>query len=76
MKLDCTVCTHLIPRRSPCGERGLKWAADVKANVKPLRRSPCGERGLKLHAGTQQRTHTLSLPVRGAWIEIQKTESA
>ena len=54
----------------------MKWAADVKANVKPLRRSPCGERGLKLHAGTQQRTHTLSLPVRGAWIEIQKTESA
>ena len=33
-------------------------------------RSPCGERGLKFSAETQPGGLILSLPVRGAWIEI------
>ena len=34
------------------------------------RRSPCGERGLKSSLAVYVLTLTLSLPVRGAWIEI------
>ena len=33
--------------RSPCGERGLKYAVVVHKHM-DARRSPCGERGLKL----------------------------
>ena len=33
-------------RRSPCGERGLKFRELLKEAV-TRRRSPCGERGLK-----------------------------
>ena len=34
------------PRRSPCGERGLKYKKqDIDRDF--TRRSPCGERGLK-----------------------------
>ena len=36
----------------------------------PSGRSPCGERGLKLTAVDAGRRIRLSLPVRGAWIEI------
>ena len=58
-------------RRSPRGERGLKYQID-HALVHWLKgRSPRGERGLKFvvdmltpHIGW------LSLPSRGAWIEI------
>ena len=59
--------------RSPCGERGLKLAA---ANFQALLlgRSPCGERGLKLHYITEITLITLSLPVRGAWIEMERTQ--
>ena len=59
----CRVC------RSPCGERGLKcprrrtWANDAC-------RSPCGERGLKFFDCFPVGGFLLSLPVRGAWIEI------
>ena len=35
------------------------------------RRSPCGERGLKSPALRPQHTRELSLPVRGAWIEMR-----
>ena len=35
-----------IPRRSPCGERGLKLLAAGGSGWR-LCRSPCGERGLK-----------------------------
>ena len=35
-----------------------------------LRRSPCGERGLKFRAAEEATIRGLSLPVRGAWIEI------
>ena len=33
-------------------------------------RSPCGERGLKCELHLQYLSHTVSLPMRGAWIEI------
>ena len=33
--------------RSPCGERGLKYASLQFVDSVPQRRSPCGERGLK-----------------------------
>ena len=35
------------PRRSPCGERGLKYTADKDYLPNEYSRSPCGERGLK-----------------------------
>ena len=34
-------------------------------------RSPCGERGLKLNSIRKQQADYLSLPMRGAWIEIK-----
>ena len=36
-----------LKRRSPCGERGLKWLVVVDNRLVKARRSPCGERGLK-----------------------------
>ena len=56
-------------RRSPCGERGLKSQAK-KSNGCRRCRSPCGERGLKSLCVTNYAENVLSLPVRGAWIEI------
>ena len=35
-------------------------------------RSPCGERGLKCRRKSRRQKRILSLPVRGAWIEIQR----
>ena len=35
-------------------------------------RSPCGERGLKFRQQVQQLRDAVSLPVRGAWIEIRR----
>ena len=35
-----------VSRRSPCGERGLKYPVPG-GNGRRERRSPCGERGLK-----------------------------
>ena len=58
-------------RRSPCGERGLKF---IVWEVKPManrRRSPCGERGLKYRFTHHVIRRTQSLPVRGAWVEIE-----
>ena len=49
----------------------MKYGCETE-KVIHLRRSPCGERGLKLFPflpGVQDR---LSLPVRGAWIEINQ----
>ena len=37
---------HSQLRRSPCGERGLKFRLSPSAAVRACR-SPCGERGLK-----------------------------
>ena len=55
--------------RSPCGERGLKCAADDHVGGE-VRRSPCGERGLKWRSWASCSAASKSLPVRGAWIEI------
>ena len=56
-------------RRSPCGERGLKWP--FPASESPgVGRSPCGERGLKSRCCPMRHTSHRSLPVRGAWVEI------
>ena len=38
--------TRTRARRSPCGERGLKYGVSEK-QVEYASRSPCGERGLK-----------------------------
>ncbi len=38
--------------------------------VGPVSRSPHGERGLKFLRRTQDQRQTLSLPARGAWVEI------
>ena len=44
--LQVSAGTHDRERRSPCGERGLKFSV-AEAEVGYLGRSPCGERGLK-----------------------------
>ena len=56
--------------RSPCGERGLKFTYPHGANKQEEGRSPCGERGLKCKKKTEVEKLGVSLPVRGAWIEI------
>ena len=57
-------------RRSPCGEHGLKFAVATHMLIGFTCRSPCGERGLKSPAVRLFRLFLVSLPVRGAWIEI------
>ena len=56
-------------RRSPCGERGLKYTHD-DGTIVVESRSPCGERGLKYDADVSVSHLVESLPVRGAWVEI------
>ena len=56
--------------RSPCGERGLKSLKLLKIWLVLASRSPCGERGLKLLMVVTLLSVRLSLPMRGAWIEI------
>ena len=60
----------LEPRRSPCGERGLKYAIEARSRSGyaslPVRGAWIEISGLCPTAGA-----TPSLPVRGAWIEIQ-----
>ena len=60
--------------RSPCGERGLK-CVPAAAFAAFRRRSPCGERGLKYCSLISELVSALSLPVRGAWIEIFRAHS-
>ena len=55
--------------RSPCGERGLKFKIAFRFYATDGR-SPCGERGLKSFWYAIRASVLLSLPVRGAWIEI------
>ena len=57
-------------RRSPYGERGLKSAYWAKVTWF-IRRSPYGERGLKYKAYAFILQNRESLPIRGAWIEMQ-----
>ena len=62
--------------RSPCGERGLKYAQRHQAHPSAWRRSPCGERGLKYPPLCYHFSRRKSLPVRGAWIEMRSGFSA
>ena len=55
--------------RSPHGERGLKSALIIRFLV-IFSRSPHGERGLKSLLPCGVKAMSLSLPTRGAWIEI------
>ena len=65
------LCGHIArsSRRSPCGERGLKCIKSSSI-FWLVCRSPCGERGLKSRIITIFITRIMSLPMRGAWIEI------
>ena len=56
--------------RSPCGERGLKYVFIFATFNTFKRRSPCGERGLKSNLRNLKVKTYVSLPVRGAWIEM------
>ena len=55
--------------RSPHGERGLKFR-EVVTGLSEFGRSPHGERGLKFEGIIEDINARLSLPARGAWIEI------
>ena len=57
--------------RSPCGERGLKSAPVQDDTKAQFGRSPCGERGLKSVWSWLSLPVVVSLPVRGAWIEME-----
>ena len=46
----------------------------MESPVKP-RRSPCGERGLKFLLPMVEVPSDESLPVRGAWVEMDATPS-
>ena len=48
----------------------MKCSASVVGVCGGNRRSPCGERGLKWAVGKCRQNAEKSLPVRGAWIEI------
>ena len=56
-------------RRSPHGERGLKYLV-VFEDGNSAGRSPHGERGLKFVIVLVYGANVASLPTRGAWIEI------
>ena len=56
--------------RSPRGERGLKYWIHTSPRNQHKRRSPRGERGLKLINILLTTLVLVSLPARGAWIEI------
>ena len=63
----------VMARRSPHGERGLKYVG-VKDNGKLERRSPHGERGLKfIFLRSLCIDLLVSLPSRGARIEMHAT---
>ena len=58
--------------RSPCGERGLKSFTAALVRRRPSCRSPCGERGLKCLEPVVLAQIKVSLPVRGAWVEMYR----
>ena len=60
--------------RSPQGERGLKCWRGVGAQSEDCR-SPQGERGLKYGGYGGYCLKFVSLPARGAWIEIRRGAS-
>ena len=55
---------------SPCGESGLKCPPDPPHGRQVGRLSPCGESGLKSSALIDTIRRSVSLPMRGEWIEI------
>ena len=55
--------------RSPHGERGLKYN-NVNLVLRRDCRSPHGERGLKYITSQRINRDRVSLPARGAWVEI------
>ena len=57
-------------RRSPHGERGLKYPIYRKMTIERGGRSPHGERGLKSPSLGALNHSQMSLPTRGAWIEM------
>ena len=63
----------MLLRRSPHGERGLKYKRNGTITFH-ARRSPHGERGLKYFPRLAFRLQPGSLPTRGAWIEIPSGE--
>ena len=72
MKLYRQAFIHHHLCRSPRGERGLK-SLSSQGKEYPLRcRSPRGERGLKYDNTSFLPYQGLSLPTRGAWIEISR----
>ena len=59
-------------RRSPYGERGLKYLTARSSFAKNPCRSPYGERGLKYNGQKAKSGLNKSLSLRRAWIEIAK----
>ena len=57
-------------RRSPYGERGLKYEL-YDGKIRTAGRSPYGERGLKYRHRRKRRPQDQSLSLRRAWIEIR-----
>ena len=66
-KADKNVQLH---RRSPHGERGLKFNREIQTKAQAAGRSPHGERGLKYHARQRAHAAARSLSSRRAWIEM------
>ena len=56
-------------RRSPCGERGLKFFGD-KALACDVPSLPVRGAWIEILGNHAHRVAQMSLPVRGAWIEI------
>ena len=66
-----------VVSRSPHGERGLKSGSRIPYGHQIKSRSPHGERGLKFTKEvTMRNKFGVSLPTRGAWIEISGASSA
>ena len=66
----CTPAPSMRKRRSPHGERGLKFWRKIAPAIRVFCRSPHGERGLKYLPLPRKQGVCRSLPARGAWIEI------
>ena len=59
-----------VARRSPCGERGLKFLGH-KALACDVPSLPVRGAWIEMFRSKSGRTLVASLPVRGAWIEIR-----
>ena len=61
---------RLSVRRSPCGERGLKFSTSIHPPKSPALSLPVRGAWIEIYSIDLLRNPALSLPVRGAWIEI------